>query len=99
MGAGKDVELSGAVDLSQVAPTPENPVIPTVMAITQRFLATGVNLTPLEEDGSRVLSLHARGGTLIEASLSPEVLEHLRATLNGEKDEEKAPDDEPEVED
>lgn len=78
------IELSGAVDLREVGPKPGEDIVPTVMAITQRFLVSGVNLTPEEEDGSRVLSLHARGGTLIEASLAPDVLAHIKATLLAE---------------
>jgi hypothetical protein len=94
---GAPADLSGAVDLSQVAPTPENDqIVPTVMAVTHRYLVSGVNLTPVEEDGSRVLSLHARGGTLMEASLAPDVLAHLKATLNGEVPE-PAADEEAEV--
>lgn len=86
-------QLSGAVDLAQVSGTPDEPApIPSVAAITQRFLVHGVNLTPPEEDGSRILALHSRGGVLIEASLSPDVWQHIKEVVN----DEKAPDSEAE---
>lgn len=82
---------AGAVDLSQVSGAPDaDPVIPTVMAVTNRYLVHGVNLTPVAEDGSRDLALHSRGGTLIEVSLGPDVLQHIKAVLN----DEVAPQDE-----
>jgi hypothetical protein len=79
-------QLSGAVDLSAVSGTPDAPAaVPSVAAITQRFLVHSVNLTPEEEDGSRILALHSRGGVLIEASLGPDVWQHIKEVVNAEK--------------
>lgn len=53
--------------------------VPSVVAVTNRYLVGSVDVGDPSEDGSRLLRLHsASGATVIEANLSPQVWDFLR---------------------
>lgn len=54
--------------------------VPSVVAVTNRYLIGGVDIGEAAEDGSRVLRLHsATAAVVIEANLSPQVWDFIRA--------------------
>lgn len=56
--------------------------VPSVMSVTNRYLVGRADVTPPDEDGSRIVRLFSGdGGTIIEANFSPQLCEFVAAKL------------------
>ena len=56
--------------------------VPSVFSVVTRYLVGGVEVSPPQEDGSRVVRLHsASGQAVVEGNLSPQLCEFLSGKL------------------